>query len=90
MNTISIIGCVVGIIGCAIGVATFVSAQLTRARQDGVLVAKVDQCVKGIDEIKSDVKDRNDKFDKVIDEHTKDITELKSQMHTVMAKLELL
>ena len=89
MNTISIIGCVVGIIGCAIGVATFVSAQLTRARQDGVLVAKVDQCVKGIDEIKSDVKDRNEKFNSVIDEHSKDIAELKTQMRTVYQKLEL-
>ena len=82
MNTVSIIGCV-------IGVATFVQAQLTRARQDGVLVAKVDQCVKGIDELKTDVKDRNDKYDEVIDEHTKDITELKAQMHTVYQKLEL-
>jgi tetrahydrodipicolinate N-succinyltransferase len=89
MNTVSIIGCVVGIIGCVIGVATFVSAQLTRARQDGVLVAKVDQCVKGIDEIKGDVKERNEKFDKVIDEHTRDIAELKSQMHTVMNALNL-
>ena len=89
MNTISIIGCVVGIIGCAIGVATFVSAQLTRARQDGVLVAKVDQCVKGIDEIKSDVKDRNEKFNSIIDEHSKDIAELKTQMRTVCQKLEL-
>lgn len=89
MNTVSIIGCVVGIIGCVIGVATFVSAQLTRARQDGVLVAKVDQCVKGIDELKSDVKERDDKFDKIIDEHTRDIAELKSQMHTVMNALNL-
>lgn len=89
MNTISIIGCVVGIIGCAIGVATFVSAQLTRARQDGVLVAKVDQCVKGIDEIKLDVKDRNEKFNSIIDEHSKDIAELKTQMRTVYQKLEL-
>lgn len=87
MNTVSIIGCVVGIIGCVIGVATFVSAQLTRARQDGVLVAKVDQCVKGIDELKSDVKDRNEKFDEIIDQHTKDISELKAQMHTVLNKL---
>lgn len=89
MNTVSIIGCVVGIIGCVIGVATFVSAQLTRARQDGVLVAKVDQCVKGIDEIKGDVKERNEKFDTIIDEHTRDIAELKSQMHTVMNALNL-
>lgn len=87
MNTISIIGCVVGIIGCVIGVATFVSAQLTRARQDGVLVAKVDQCVKGIDELKTDVKDRNEKFDEIIDQHTRDISELKAQMHTVLNKL---
>lgn len=87
MNTVSIIGCVVGIIGCVIGVATFVSAQLTRARQDGVLVAKVDQCVKGIDELKGDVKERNEKFDEVIDQHTKDISELKAQMHTVLNKL---
>ena len=89
MNTVSIIGCVVGIIGCVIGVATFVSAQLTRARQDGVLVAKVDQCVKGIDELKSDVKERDDKFDKIIDEHTRDIAQLKSEMRTVMTKLGL-
>ena len=89
MNTVSIIGCVVGIIGCVIGVATFVSAQLTRARQDGVLVAKVDQCVKGIDEIKGDVKERNEKFDTIIDEHTKDIAQLKTEMHTVMTKLGL-
>ena len=89
MNTVSIIGCVVGIIGCVIGVATFVSAQLTRARQDGVLVAKVDQCVKGIDEIKGDVKERNEKFDTIIDEHTRYIAELKSQMHTVMNALNL-
>ncbi len=89
MNTISIIGCVVGIIGCVIGVATFVSAQLTRARQDGALIAKIDYCVKGIDEIKVDCKDRNDKYDEVINQHTKYITELKSQMHTFLNKLDL-
>lgn len=89
MNTISLIGCVVGIVGCVIGVATFVSAQMSRAKQDGQLIAKVDQCVKGIEELKSDVKDRNDKFDKVIDEHSRDITTLKEQMHMVLNKLEL-
>ena len=35
MNPISIITCCVGIIGCVIGVATFVSAQLPKAKQDG-------------------------------------------------------
>ena len=52
MNPISIIGCVVGIIGCVVGVATFVSAQLTKAKQDGVVLAKVDQCVANTEEIK--------------------------------------
>ena len=46
MNPISIITCVVGIVGCLIGVATFVSAQITKAKQDGMLIAKIDQCVK--------------------------------------------
>ncbi len=89
MTTVSLIGCIVGIIGCVIGVATFVSAQLSRAKQDGVLIEKVDQCVKGITELKNDVKQRNEKFDTVIDQHGRDITELKSQMHMVMSKLDL-
>lgn len=89
MTPISLIGCVVGIIGCVVGVATFVSAQLTRAKQDGVLIAKIDQCVKGIEELKSDVKERNDKFDKVIDEHSRDIASLKEQVHILMTKVGL-
>lgn len=89
MNTISIIGCVVGIVGCVIGVATFVSAQMSRAKQDGQLIAKVDQCVKGIEELKVDVKERNEKFNDILDEHSKDITQLKAQMHSVIAKLGL-
>ena len=35
MNPISIIMCMVGIVGCVIGVATFVSAQIVRAKEDG-------------------------------------------------------
>lgn len=89
MNTISIIGCIVGIVGCIIGVATFTSAQLTKAKQDGVLIEKVDQCVRGIGEIKLDMKERNEKFDNVIDEHSKEITTLKAQMKSVMAKLQM-
>ena len=42
MNILSIIGCVVGIIGCVIGVATFTSAQLSKAKQDGMLISKLD------------------------------------------------
>lgn len=89
MSPISLIGCIVGIIGCVVGIATFVSAQLTRAKQDGVLIAKIDQCVKGIEELKSDVKERNDKFDHIIDEHSRDITKLKEQVHILMTKVGL-
>lgn len=46
MGAISIIGCVIGIIGCVIGVATFVSAMLTKSQQDGIMIAKIDQCVR--------------------------------------------
>lgn len=84
MSAISIIGCAVGIISCIIGVSTFVSAQITKARQDGVMLAKIDQCVTGIDEIKTDVKEKNKEIDRTIDEHSKDITYLKAQVKILM------
>jgi len=89
MTPISLIGCVVGVVGCVIGVATFVSAQLTRAKQDGVLIAKIDQCVKGIEDLKADVKERNDKFDRILDEHSKEIAAMKEQIHILMSKVGL-
>lgn len=87
MNVISLIGCIVGIIGCVIGVATFVSAQITRAKQDGMSIAKLDQCVKGIEEIKSNMKEKNHEIDLVIDEHSKAIMKLQTEMKTVFTKL---
>lgn len=42
-----------GVIMCIIGIATFISALLTRARKDGQLEYKVDEALRGIDEIKS-------------------------------------
>lgn len=87
MNIVSIIGCIVGIVSCVIGVSTFVSAQVTKAKQDGMLIAKIEQCVKGIEEIKSNMKEKNHELDKVLDEHTKQITELKTQMKTVLTEI---
>lgn len=89
MSVISIIGCIVGIVGCVIGVATFTSAQITKAKQDGVLIAKIDQCVNGIEEIKTDMKEKNKETDTVIDEHTKKIVRLETQMKTVFEHLKL-
>ena len=42
-----------GVIMCIIGIATFISALLTRARKDGQLEYKVDEALRGIDEIKT-------------------------------------
>ncbi|MBO7695452.1 MAG: hypothetical protein J6T10_22735 [Methanobrevibacter sp.] len=87
LNPVSIITAIVGIIGCVIGVATFCSAQITKAKQDGVLIEKVDQCVRGINEIKKDMKEKNKEIDLVIDQHTTDIVELKSQVKTIFKML---
>lgn len=89
MNAISIIGCAVGIIGCAIGIATFVSAQITKAKQDGMVLAKVDQCVQNTEEIKKDMKEKNKEYDSIIDGHTQAITKLKTEMQMVLKNLKL-
>lgn len=89
MNAISIIGCVVGIVTCTVGVATFISAQITKAKQDGMLVAKIDQCVNGIEDLKKDVKEKNKELDSIVDEHTRDIVKLKTQMRTVFEQLNI-
>lgn len=89
MSPISIIGCVVGIIGCVIGVATFVSAQITKAKQDGVVLAKVDQCVANTEEIKKDMKEKNKEFESVIDVHSREITKLQTEMKVVLKHLNL-
>lgn len=89
MNVISIITTVVGIIGCVVGVSTFVSAQITKAKQDGVLIEKVNQCVRNTEEIRNDIKEKNKEFDNVLDEHTRAITKLQTEMVTVFKHLNL-
>ena len=89
MNTISLIGCIVGIISCIIGVSTFVSAQVTKAKQDGMQIAKLDQCVNGIEEIKKEMKEKNRELDAVIDEHTREITQLQTERKSVFKQLRM-
>lgn len=48
---------VIGIISCVIGVSTFVSGMVTRGKTEGQTVEKINQCIKGIDEIKKDLKE---------------------------------
>lgn len=89
MSPVSIITCVVGIIGCVVGVATFVSAQITKAKQDGMLIAKIDQCVSGIEDIKADMKEKNREVDTIIDEHTRKIVCLETQVKNIYENLNL-
>lgn len=89
MTAITIIGCVVGVVSCVVGVSTFVSAQITKAKQDGMLIAKIDQCVNGIESIKSDMKEKNREFDTVIDEHTRKIVRLETQVRNIYEHLNL-
>ena len=89
MTAITISGCVVGVVSCVVGVSTFVSAQITKAKQDGMLIAKIDQCVNGIESIKSDMKEKNREFDTVIDEHTRKIVRLETQVRNIYEHLNL-
>lgn len=89
MSSIGLIGCIVGVVSCIVGVSTFVSAQITKAKQDGVQIAKLDQCVNGIEEIKNNMKEKNHEIDATLDEHTKDITELQTQMRSVFKQLNM-
>ena len=52
-------------------------------------IAKLDQCVNGIEEIKRNMKEKNHEIDVVIDQHSHDIVELQTQMKTVFKQLNL-
>lgn len=86
MEAISIIGCIVGVLSCTVGISTFASAQITKAKQDGILIEKIDQCVRGIEDLKNDVKEKNHDVDTTLENHTKDIATLKAQVKTLFER----
>lgn len=47
---------VCSIVACLIGVFTFIVGMNGRAKNDGVVVQKINQAIEGIEELKSDVK----------------------------------
>lgn len=49
-----------GIIMCIVGISTFVTGMITRAKGDGILSNKVDNALKGIDEIKRTLSEQRD------------------------------
>lgn len=89
MSATTVIPIIVGIIGCVIGVATFISAQITKAKQDGMVLAKIEQCVKNTEEIKKEMREKNKEIDSVIDDHSTSITKLKTQMEMVLKELDI-
>lgn len=48
---------VIGIVSCVIGVCTFVSGLVARSKAEGQTFERINQCIKGIDEIKKDLKE---------------------------------
>lgn len=80
MSATVIIGSVVGVVTCIVGVATFTSAQLSKANQDGRLLEKVEQACAGINEIKKEMKEKNKEIDKVIQKHSIEIAEIKQTL----------
>lgn len=48
---------VIGIVSCVVGVCTFVSGLVARSKAEGQTFEKINQCIKGIEEIKSDLKE---------------------------------
>lgn len=51
------IALVIGLVSCVIGVCTFVSGIVARSKSEGQTFEKINQCIKGIDEIKKDLKE---------------------------------
>lgn len=89
MNIITIIGCVISVIMCVISLITLGVTLISRAKQDGVQMAKLDQCVNGIEEIKSSMKEKNHEVDNIIDEHSRAIVELQTQVKNIYKQLPI-
>ena len=88
MTPVSIVTCIIGGGTFLIGLITLISAQMTKAKQDGALLAKIDQCVSGINEIKTDMKDKNKEIDRIVSEHSLDISRIKEQIKALQEKID--
>lgn len=91
MPTEQFITLTISIIMCGIGISTFISSLLNRARNDGSLTAKLEEVVKGIEDIKSELKDFTDWKDhinQVIVEHSEKIETLFRNIARIEHQLE--
>lgn len=53
----TVIGIIISVTMMILGIVTFVTGRIAKASNDGILIAKVEQCIKGIEDLKRDVKE---------------------------------
>ncbi len=81
---------VIGIISCVIGVSTFVSGMVTRGKSEGQTVEKINQCIKGIDEIKADLKENTLNYNNlhgVIIEHESRLKSMEEDVKSIFERI---
>lgn len=77
------------VIACLIGVFTFISAMMQRSKNDGVLANKVDNALKGIDEIKATLNEQRDSTEDlraIVVKHEEQLTTLFRRVGTLEDK----
>lgn len=76
----------IGIITCLVGVFTFISGMMQRSKNDGALENKVDNALKGIDEIKATLNEQQD----ISGEMRVVAAEQQQQINTLFRRVEVL
>ena len=75
-----------GIIMCVIGVCTFVTGMTGRAKGLGILSQKVDEALRGIEEIKQTLTEQRTWREGVVEE----LSEHREQLHTLFNRVNAL
>lgn len=84
---------VCSIVACLVGVFTFVVGMNGRAKNDGVVVQKINQAIEGIEELKSDVKNLSSSQQSLallVNSHEEQIKTLFNMMHSSEANTQAL
>lgn len=81
------------IVACLIGILTFVVGMNGRAKNDGIVVQKINQAIEGIEELKSDVKGLSTSQQSLallVNSHEEQIKTLFNMMHASDANTQAL
>ena len=81
---IALVGMVISIILCVLTIINSYSARITKAESDGRILERIDTVVKGVNEIKKDLRTTSN----VIDDHSKDIVENTAKIESVQQELK--